>query len=212
MQSVEPVLACGKVICRHVLQSLLSWRMVVSVHAGLDFDLGKCSWLLLERWPKYQVSSYLFKLNWFSLVTNVNQANCYKGRRVPNRIHVLENPCSLELQNSSAWRCEFLGLLSYLETGPQWTCTDFPRLAGVRVPVPTAFWQKDGAWCALYTEEWTRTKMIFSSDVFHTQTTHRIPVTQQQRNKSGVLDFAMKLCPKLNMAWGGGGSSRITYF
>lgn len=199
-------------ICRDVLRSFLGWHVVVSVHTGLDFDLGNRSWSLLERWPKYQVSLYLCKLNWFSPVINVNQENCYKGRCLPNHIHVLENPYSLELQNSSMWRYEFLGLLSYLETGPQWTCTDFPRLAGVRVPVHAAFWQKDGAQCSLHAEEWTQTKTIFPSNIFHAQTIHRIPVTKRQRNQSRVLDFMMKLSPKLNTARGGGGSSRIAYF
>lgn len=40
MQSVELVLAWGKVIWRNALWSFLSCYMVVGVHTGLDFDLG----------------------------------------------------------------------------------------------------------------------------------------------------------------------------
>lgn len=97
-------------------------------------------------------------------------------------------------------------------SGPPSTCTDFPRLAGVRVPVHAAFWQEPGARCSLQPEGWTQTKAIFPSNIFRAQTIHRIPLTERHRSQARVLDFTLQLRPKLNGVWGGGGSSPITYF
>lgn len=198
-------------ICNDALWSVLSWHMVGSVHAGLDFDLGICSWSLLERRPKYRGSLQHFSCSSFpSLCWSLGRSNSRPASS-------WSYPCVRKSLILRASRLKHMKVwISQAELLPwSWTpvnMPDFPSLAGVSVPVHAAFWQKDGAWCSLYGEGWIQTKMIFPSNVFHTQTIHRIPVTERQRNQPWVLHFAMKLCPKLNMAWGGGGSSHITYF